>query len=154
MTSSANNNDVTIQMREEVGESTVVGAATAANLKFGLIPARLDKNFWRGVKKPFWYGEEKDEKGRDIWTQKKFEILTEVNRLFRRQMKEQSRQQGQPLTHPSAARAIRNQTPSNPDRHFTPSQPRPNRFAKQVATQTPTPGNLIQPLLDKYRKTS
>jgi hypothetical protein len=87
------NNDAQAQMKEELGESLTPGASTAAALKFGLISARIDKNFWRQVKRPTWYNET-DEKGRDLWQQKKMEVLAEVNKIIRRQLKEQSRQQG------------------------------------------------------------
>ena len=87
------NNDAQAQMKEELGESLTPGASTAAALKFGLISARIDKNFWRQVRRPTWYNET-DEKGRDLWQQKKMEVLAEVNKIIRRQLKEQSRQQG------------------------------------------------------------
>lgn len=140
-------NDVNSQMRAELGESTVVGAATAANLKFGLIAPRMDKNFWRSVIRPFWYGFEKDEKGRDIWQQKKTDFLAEVSRLARKQIKEMSRAQGrgptfQPRSKPTTFQQIEKR-----------QQPRLNRWAKQAQKQA-QPGLTLQPLLDKYRRTT
>ena len=130
------NADVNSQIREELGESTIPGLSTSLAQKFGQIPTRIDKNFWRQIKRPIW-ATEKDEKGRDLWQLKKVEILAEVNKLIRRQIKEQSRLQGR-------------QNQSRPQTPFRPL----TGFNKSVQVQKPShplPVNY-SPLRDKYRK--
>jgi hypothetical protein len=135
------NADVNSQVKEELGESTIIGLSTSLAQKFGQIPTRIDKNFWRQIKRPLW-AIEKDEKGRDLWQMKKVEILAEVNKLIRRQIKEQSRLQGR----------------QNPRMGLTPmfNSGRNNiRTGQSVKPLQPKPGQNalnLNPLRDKYRK--
>jgi hypothetical protein len=136
------NADINTQIREELGESTIPGLSTSLAQKFGQIPTRIDKNFWRQIKRPIW-AIEKDEKGRDLWQLKKVEILAEVNKLIRRQIKEQSRLQGRQNTpgpgHSQQGQQIR---PWSEIHHKKYNGPKPSQ---------PSQINY-NPLRDKYRK--
>ena len=137
------NADVNSQVKEELGESTIIGLSTSLAHKFGQIPTRIDKNFWRQIKRPLW-AIEKDEKGRDLWQLKKVEILAEVNKLIRRQIKEQSRLQGRQNQPRSTSVQVQSkyQTNRRPEQKFPkPLQPKPGQNALN-----------LNPLRDKYRK--
>lgn len=134
----ARNADVKSQIQDELGETLLPGLSTVLAQKFGAITARIDKNFWRQMKRPTWYTDV-DEKGRDTWQQKKSDILAEVNRIIRKQLKDQSRQQGRPSNRPSLKpfqKSRFNQTPRPEPRQEPEKRPTHRPFHDSLRNRT------------------